>query len=239
VVQLLLNYTSVGCAGFSALTPYRGAFRAATLSLLACLLWQHGLSRRSLATLLLSTSLMLSQDVLAAHNRGLLSPAGLQAWVAKASSGSSMLAPWQQLQQQQPAASTRTRLRVSGLRCEACAARLRGSIAAVPGVDDARVSFDEGLVEVWSNRSEAVSTDALQAAVAATDAAYTAEVVGRDCFDARDQQHPCAAPAPATAGSSSHQPAPATPAAAAADAATALEQRQGGAPGSSSCRGEL
>jgi hypothetical protein len=30
VIQLVLNYTSIGCAGFSALTPYRHVFRAMT-----------------------------------------------------------------------------------------------------------------------------------------------------------------------------------------------------------------
>jgi hypothetical protein len=30
VIQLVLNYTSIGCAGFSALTPYRHVFRAIT-----------------------------------------------------------------------------------------------------------------------------------------------------------------------------------------------------------------
>jgi hypothetical protein len=29
-IQLVLNYTSIGCAGFSALTPYRHVFRAIT-----------------------------------------------------------------------------------------------------------------------------------------------------------------------------------------------------------------
>lgn len=30
IIQLVLNYTSIGCAGFSALTPYRHVFRAIT-----------------------------------------------------------------------------------------------------------------------------------------------------------------------------------------------------------------
>jgi copper chaperone CopZ len=35
------------------------------------------------------------------------------------------------------------------MRCEACAARLRGNLAAVEGVDGCTVQLAAGVVEVW------------------------------------------------------------------------------------------
>lgn len=41
VLQLLLNALSVGCAGFSALTPYRPLFLALTASSLGAAHWRN------------------------------------------------------------------------------------------------------------------------------------------------------------------------------------------------------
>jgi copper chaperone CopZ len=186
VLQLLLNWASIGCVGFSALTPYRGAFRGLTGALLAYLLYSQGLNRHSVATLLLSTALMVSQDVVAVHNRGEALPRSVQDALQRAR--------WRQHgRQQQPPAATRTQLAVTGLRCEACAARLRRSLAAVPGVDGCTVAFNEGLVEVWSNRSQPVGVAELRDAVAATDSSYSVTDVSRVCFDASEQRQPCGA----------------------------------------------
>jgi hypothetical protein len=53
------------------------------------------------------------------------------------------------------------------------------------------VAFSEGVVEVWSNRSQPVEVSALVQAVRETDDSYQVDVLSRDCFDAQEQQQPC------------------------------------------------
>jgi hypothetical protein len=74
----------------------------------------------------------------------------------------------------------------------------------VEGVDSCHVAFSEGVVEVWSNRTQQVELSKLVQAVKQTDDSYEVDVVSRDCFDAQDKQQPCpnAAAAGAHAGSS-------------------------------------
>lgn len=55
------------------------------------------------------------------------------------------------------------------------------------------MAFSEGLVEVWSNRSQPVQTAALVHAVKGTDDSYEVEVVGRDCYDVQQQPLTCPA----------------------------------------------
>lgn len=71
------------------------------------------------------------------------------------------------------------------------------------GVDSCQVVFSEGLVEVWSNRTQPVEVSKLVQAVKQTDDSYEVDAVRRDCFDAQEQQQPCpnAAAAGAHAGS--------------------------------------
>jgi hypothetical protein len=85
-------------------------------------------------------------------------------------------------------------------RCCCCccsAARLRGNLASLEGVDSCHVAFSEGVVEVWSNRSQPVEVSALVQAVRETDDSYQVDLLSRDCFDVQDQQQPCP-PAAAT-----------------------------------------
>lgn len=197
VIQLLLNYTSIGCAGFSALTPYRTHFRLVTAALLAALFINGGVNRRSLTTTAVTLALVFSQDALAAYNTGRLPPAlqallGTWAWPPPAA-------------QPSPPAATRYQLEVAGIRCEACAARIKGVVAAVPGVANTAVQFSKRQVEVWASGS-GLNTGQLVAAIEG--AGYTAQVTHRDCFNDRHQQQPCTGrlqPAAAT------QPVDATP----------------------------
>ncbi|KAH9269100.1 hypothetical protein BASA83_008851 [Batrachochytrium salamandrivorans] len=72
VIQLLLNYLSLGCAGFSILTPYRMELTAISVSLLATTVWKAGLSWKTGLTLCISVCLMLSPDGVATYNDGRL-----------------------------------------------------------------------------------------------------------------------------------------------------------------------
>lgn len=201
VLQLALNYTSIGCAGFSALTPYRHVLRAVTGGFLGYLLLTQGLTRRSITTVLLSCMLMASQNILAARNKGYLSLAGLQQLLQdyRVLPGSTA----QHQAAQRLVAASKTSLRVQGMRCEACAARLRGNLAALDGVDGCTVQLAAGSVEIWSNSSSPVQPEVLLEAVKATDDSYSAEVMGRECYDSADQQLACPAAAQEEAGAAS------------------------------------
>ncbi|KAF8064672.1 hypothetical protein HT031_003474 [Scenedesmus sp. PABB004] len=197
VLQLALNATPIGCAGFSALTPWRHAFRAVTVACLAHLALTQGLNRRTLLTVALSLSLMASQGAVAAHNRGggaLPGGSALRALLARWG----LAAP----PAPRPPAAVRTRLAVAGVRCEACAARLRAALGALPGVDGVSVELGApGAAEltVWSNTTGAAAPDAraLAAAVRATDASYVVSEADarRECFDAAGAAAPCPAAA--------------------------------------------
>lgn len=169
VLQLALNAASIGCAGFSALTPYRHVFRALTAASLAALAARQGLTdRRTLATAALALALAASSDVLGAANRGLgggrapdgsssplpllplpplppLVAAGLRralapldlppshflrayldaALVKGGGVGGGGGAETEATTTQAP---KRVALRVRGIRCEACAARVKGAL---------------------------------------------------------------------------------------------------------------
>jgi copper chaperone CopZ len=216
VIQLALNATSLGCVGFSALTPYRGFFRTLTGACLAYLLLVQGPSRRTLATVALSIALMVSQDAVAMHNSGALSTVlrgTLEAFRRRASSAADT-----GLSNSLPAAvAARALLRVKGLRCEACASRLRHALVSLDGVIGCTVSLGDGLVEVWSNVTATATLatgsgsgsgttiaatslmlprgDALIAAVRAVDASYTAELLEEArCFGAAGEDTPCLPP---------------------------------------------
>lgn len=105
----------------SVLTPYKHYFRALTGSLVTYLLLSQGANRRTLTTLVMCLGLAVSQDALAAYNKGqlqdsvqqLLQQIKLQ-WQQKGSTAGVK----QQQQQQQQLAASRTKLHVKGMRCE-------------------------------------------------------------------------------------------------------------------------
>ncbi len=61
------------------------------------------------------------------------------------------LRPCTPLDDQRPGHTT---LAIEGLVCGLCAARARDALAAVPGVDEARVDLRRGVVELWHARSK-------------------------------------------------------------------------------------
>jgi copper chaperone CopZ len=183
-----LNYTSIGCAGFSALTPYASYFRLLTGGFVTYLLWTHGLTRRTFTTAALSGLLIISQDLVKLHNSGELG--NVQQVLAQYGL---LPAAWKSSTAGAPIAAHRILLQVQGMRCESCAARLRGNLQAVQGIDSCTVKFSAGTVEVWSNGTQPVPSQALLQAVEATDSSYIAKVLERQCFDARENQQPCPA----------------------------------------------
>eukprot|EP00879_Flechtneria_rotunda_P005147 GHRR01005429.1.p1 GENE.GHRR01005429.1~~GHRR01005429.1.p1 ORF type:complete len:213 (+),score=21.16 GHRR01005429.1:279-917(+) len=180
VVQLLLNYTSIGCAGFSALTPYKNYFRVLNAGFLGYIIIQNGFSRRTLTTVAVSILLMFSQDILSLHNSGCLPQL------------SQLLANYKLLPTNAAVLpASKVMLQVQGMRCEGCASRLRSKLGALEGVDNCTVLFQGGLVTVWSNSTQAVKPEVLVEAIKATDDSYNAVVVGKECYTADDKQVPC------------------------------------------------
>jgi copper chaperone CopZ len=170
-VQLVLNYLSLGCAGFAAITPYKGYLQMATGSVLAYSIVRHGW-RRSLATIVMSLGLMFSQEGLKLYNRGALpglawarggsgprgaaagggaaAAGGGAAAAAAAAAGGGAAAATAGAGAQQDAAGSRFTLRVQGIKCEGCAARLKHALLAQPGVRDAAVYYQEQQAVVWT-----------------------------------------------------------------------------------------
>ncbi|GBF89537.1 hypothetical protein Rsub_02255 [Raphidocelis subcapitata] len=175
LVQLALNSLSVGCAGLSVFKPYRSLLRLATAAMLGALLLRSGLNRRTLGTLVCSLLLTFSEDAVSAVNRAgsvraLLTRAGLLPRAAAPPSPPPPLVRW--------------RVEVQGMRCQACAARVRGSVAALPGVRNATVELGAGRVEVWAEPGAPLSGGALAAAIRALDPGYAVGTAGRECFAA-------------------------------------------------------
>lgn len=201
VLQLALNAASIGCAGFSALTPYRPFFRALTAASLAALAARQGLTdRRTLATAAAALALAASSDVLAAVNRRggggettpttplppmlLLPPlvaAPLRRALAPLNLPPVLRAYLDAVTLPPPPppstdAPKRVALRVKGIRCEACAARVRGALQRVPGVLNATVDVDRGEAVAYVVGSDE-EQDELVAAVEGLKAGYEAEVL--------------------------------------------------------------
>lgn len=159
-------------------------FRLITGGFLSYMLATQGVNRRTLSTALISCLLMASQDLLGAQNRGDLQR------IPQFLSSYKLLSSLQEQYSQQPAAQ-KVVLHVQGMKCEACAARLRRNVAGLDSVDSCTVDFQKGQVEVWSNSSEAVQPQVLMEAVRATDDSYKVDVIARKCYNAADQRRPC------------------------------------------------
>lgn len=112
-----LSPMSCSCFLHSVLTPYRHYFRALTGSLLAYLLYAQGCNRRTLTTLVMCAGLVVSQDVLSLHNRGQLRE-GVQQLLQQIKNHLLHGAKQRQEQQRQQLAASRTKLQVTGMRCE-------------------------------------------------------------------------------------------------------------------------
>eukprot|EP00775_Hariotina_reticulata_P012314 gene12314-12450_t len=67
---------------------------------------------------------------------------------------------------------------------------------AVDRVSSCTVKFSAGTVEVWSNGTLPVLSQALLRAVEATDSSYSVKVLERHCFDAEERRQPCPAEQP-------------------------------------------
>ena len=192
VLQLVLNYTSIGCAGFSVLTPYQRYFRFLTVGILGYLLSRQGANSRTLSTVAVSLMLMFSQDAVSAYNKRALPPAVEQLLerlsTTTLSSSSSSSSSSSNAKELQPPTNSKYTLNVSGIRCEACASRVKGVLLGLEGVHNCSVSLADGKVEVWT---DAVSVHGEQIAAAVAEKGYDAHGMEQQCYDKASKLQPC------------------------------------------------
>lgn len=117
VVQLVLNYFSISCAGFAVLTPYRNVLSSITILLLSYNVYSKGLkNRHALLSVLLSVAFMISPEVVKLVNH----------LPARSVDKSTVY----------------FRFHLDGLGCEACANRIKNTLNQFEWVYDTRVFFD-------------------------------------------------------------------------------------------------
>lgn len=164
VVQLLLNALSLGCAGFSLLTPYKPWFRALCCMSVGQLVWRNGLNRRVLATCAISAFLMVSEELLSMYNTGavglilrtkLLSIAGRQQPALPGESHTHVAYA------EKTDNTELYQFLVEGVKCEGCALRLKQYMLQQPGVRDCNVYFANKSLDVWVNSREVRAEDVL------------------------------------------------------------------------------
>ncbi|KAK5666335.1 hypothetical protein BDV3_001786 [Batrachochytrium dendrobatidis] len=201
VIQLVLNYLSLGCAGFAVFTPYRSLFTSTCAVLMAITIWLAGWSWRTLITFCISITLVVSQDLVSAHNDGRLSE-----WINQINSHwSSMiysnynplnsvvsLTHHQDSNFDVPCQPILTlSFQIVGLKCEGCAGLVKNSISKLAYIHDVRVSFESKMVMVSyvaadNTDSTAVSRSVLEA-ISKVDLTYRAWLVKSEQTGCRDK----------------------------------------------------
>ncbi|RIA80935.1 hypothetical protein C1645_791551 [Glomus cerebriforme] len=122
IIQLVLNIFSIGCAGFSILTPYRPIFLSFTTILILYTITKYGLkSKRTLIILLISLSLSSSPELISLYNQGRIT----------SNSEKSLIKEIEIFVVQ-----------IEGISCEGCANRIKTQIDSKPFVIDSKVYFN-------------------------------------------------------------------------------------------------
>jgi len=159
VIQLVLNSLSIGCAGFSALTPYRHFFVGLTSIFLGFVLARDGFSKRTLMTLLIASSLTLTPEIVAGWNQNTFKFAKNSQKILE-----------------------RVIIQVDGPHCEACASSVKSCLLQVPGVtNDTVIKFngDGRPIEGEVILSAPVSDEQIMAAVSAASQEFNATIIKR------------------------------------------------------------
>lgn len=118
VIQLVLNFFSISCAGFAIFTPYRRLLTTVTILTLAYNVRNKGLKNRQvLLSTLISVIFMISPEIVKMINL---------------SSSDNVVS----------SVVFYFRINLDGLGCEACANRIKNRLNAVEWILDTRVFFD-------------------------------------------------------------------------------------------------
>ncbi|KAJ3044692.1 hypothetical protein HDV00_001096 [Rhizophlyctis rosea] len=190
VIQLLLNYLSLGCAGFAILTPYRPILTTLTVTLLTYNLYTYGWNRKTATASLVSVLLMTSPEIVASHNTNTLSRT-FSSLVGKLGTlpiypSNWLLTPPQSKDLAEEATQsgrlcTMYEFTVLGMKCEGCASRVKGALDGIPEVDSSEVYFSEKTVmvkvPVEAGVDDNTATKIIKSKIAAVDFEYRTNLV--------------------------------------------------------------
>lgn len=147
IIQLMLNFFSISCAGFAVFTPYRSILSSITLGLLSYDMYHRGFKNRaSLLMAILCISLMISPEIVEYIN---------------------------QHDSTVEQGSFYYRIQLHGLGCEACANRIKNTLNSMDWVLDTRVFFNNATAIVQTLSS--VDSNSITEAIEAIDSKYSAD----------------------------------------------------------------
>lgn len=150
VIQLILNFFSISCAGFAILTPYQSLLNGITIVLLSYNLYNKGLNnRQTWLSLVISLLLMISP--------------GIVKWMNQSTKTviTDIIYNY--------------RIQLDGLGCEACANRIRNSLNSANWVYQTRVFFENqtAIVQTIKECRGSIIVEMIKA----IDAKYDAQVL--------------------------------------------------------------
>lgn len=157
VIQLILNFFSVSCAGFAVFTPYRSILSTITILLLSYNLVTTTTAtqtKRKLVVLIVSVLLMVSPEVVQ--------------WVNQSSTTTPSTAE----------KSHYYRIHLDGLGCEACANRIKSTLLSTEWISDATVYFNNktAIVQIKDDNTE-MENNELVDLIKSIDNKYDAQVL--------------------------------------------------------------
>ncbi|KAF0362620.1 hypothetical protein F8M41_014032 [Gigaspora margarita] len=128
IIQLILNMFSIGCAGFSLLTPYRPLFLSFTSILIITTIFQYGFrSKRTLMTALISILLSTSPEFVSLYNQNNISMTKLFTNMPLSDYSNKQVEIFV--------------LQINGISCEGCANRIKNHFDAQAHVIYSKVYF--------------------------------------------------------------------------------------------------
>ncbi|KAF9919329.1 hypothetical protein BX616_007053 [Lobosporangium transversale] len=213
-VQLVLNAFSIGCAGFSILTPFRPVFSVITLLLITYTTVKYRFSSRTFITLSIAILLTASPEMASIYNRAPSSALQLNLnsvlpdltlWPPKLLFQKNnfhrhTLATQQETQgaltTNQASFNTPSKallrydVHIEGMACEACANRLRQKFISQPGIEHAKVFFDQKRLQFWTKYSPGAlmySAHEIEKMVSQVDNKYLARLIGTFTVEESEQ----------------------------------------------------
>ncbi|CAG8500582.1 4723_t:CDS:1 [Funneliformis mosseae] len=158
IIQLILNFFSIGCAGFSVLTPYRPIFLSFTAILIIYTITKYGISsKRTLITLLISISLTASPELISLHNQGKI--------ISSTNSKEILVREIETFV-----------VEINGISCEGCANRIKAQFDSKPFVIDSKVYF-KNQSAIVSVKSGTYNSNDIETWVKMVDFKYGAKVI--------------------------------------------------------------
>jgi hypothetical protein len=159
LIQLILNLFSIGCAGFSVLTPYRTIFLGMSTMFIISLFYKYGFRSKQRTFKLLFIILFLSflPELVLLYNQGKLVDEGkLGRAIGLGKEGVLRLGLFgggnqlneEKTQEQKVEVYV---MKIKGIKCEGCANRIKSFFDQKPNIINSKVFFNNQsiIIEVW------------------------------------------------------------------------------------------